>query len=97
MAILDLNTTISLAEAVKGIGGEGLLVLAVVLIAVTVVLLLLLKKFVVNAVLGVVALFVLNLVGIKISLSLVNIVLCAILGPLGIGLLVLLSFLGIPV
>lgn len=69
------------------------------LIAVTVLIIMFLKKFLVNAVLGVTALVLLNIFGapygLKIGINLVTVLASALLGLAGVGALIILALLGI--
>ncbi|MBI5229010.1 pro-sigmaK processing inhibitor BofA family protein [Candidatus Micrarchaeota archaeon] len=92
-----LNTTINLTGFGKEIGASGVLVLGIVLVVLAVLLLWLLRRFIINSVLGIAALVALEVFGIHISLSASNIIIVAVLGLLGVGLLALLSLLGVKV
>jgi len=75
-----------------------LAVFALLLIAAAITLVFFLKKLLVNAVLGVVALFVINYFGapygIKIAVTFVTVAISALFGLAGVGGLVLLKLLG---
>jgi len=77
----------------------GLVLIAILLILVTILVLHFLKNIVMNAVLGVIALFLVNFVGsyfgISIPLNLVTLVICALFGPAGVGVLLLLVAFGV--
>ncbi len=53
-----------------------------------------LRHFVVNSLLGIVALFLLKLVGIDIPVNLTTIIISGVLGLVGVGLMVILTSLG---
>jgi len=72
-----------------------LLVLGIVLVASALLLVFLLKKLLENAVMGVIALLAVNLLGIKIGLNALTITVSAVLGLAGVGLLIILSLLGV--
>ncbi|HEV8290187.1 MAG TPA: hypothetical protein VGQ00_04535 [Candidatus Norongarragalinales archaeon] len=56
-----------------------------------------LEGIIINTILGLAAFFLLNLVGVKISYSLLNIFVVAILGLLGVGFLLVAKVFGYPV
>lgn len=78
----------------------GILV-AIVLIVLALHIVFNLKKYLVNAALGVVALLVVNTLGkeygIKISVSIITVAVSAIFGLAGVGILIILHLLGIKV
>ncbi len=91
---------VALAQAAPFPIGEFFL--ALLLIVLAIFLFGFLKDFFVNAVLGVIMLFALNILadvarypGLKISITFVTVILSAFLGLAGVGLLILLRLLGI--
>ncbi len=83
------------AATVMKFSSTDLTVIAGILIFVALVVLVLLKRFIVNSVLGVVAIFILNAAGIGIPLNIATIFVAAVLGLVGIALLVILKLAGI--
>lgn len=79
------------------ISGAILVVLALLAIVVFLYIFKKLWKFAINSIIGLIALWILNEVGVKISLSVSNVIICAILGIPGVILLAVLSVLGIAV
>ncbi|MBI5636110.1 pro-sigmaK processing inhibitor BofA family protein [Candidatus Micrarchaeota archaeon] len=71
---------------------------AVILIALAIVVIKLVKKILVNSVLGVIALLAVNYfgasLGVKIPLTIVTFLICAVLGLAGVGLLIIAQLLG---
>lgn len=71
---------------------------AIILIILAIVIIKLIKKLLVNSVLGVIALLAINYfgatLGIKIPLTLVTFIICAVLGLAGVGLLIISQLLG---
>ncbi|MFH1106438.1 MAG: pro-sigmaK processing inhibitor BofA family protein [Candidatus Micrarchaeota archaeon] len=72
-----------------------LVIIAGIMIFLAMIILVLLKRFIINSVLGIVAIIILNAAGIGIPLSLTNIIVTAIFGLVGIALLVILKLNGI--
>ncbi|MFA4946137.1 MAG: pro-sigmaK processing inhibitor BofA family protein [Candidatus Micrarchaeia archaeon] len=74
---------------------------AVVLIIAGLVIVFLLKKFIVNAALGVIALFAVNYLGaaygVNVAVNFLTVALCGLLGLAGVGLLILASLAGFPI
>ncbi|MGB9577168.1 MAG: hypothetical protein ACP5IG_03725 [Candidatus Micrarchaeia archaeon] len=77
------------------VGAIESIIIAVVLVVLALALLWKLKSFIVNAVLGVAALFVLSALGVPVNVSIANVVVCAVLGLLGLGLIIILGLLGV--
>ncbi|MDP3742183.1 MAG: pro-sigmaK processing inhibitor BofA family protein [Candidatus Micrarchaeota archaeon] len=77
-----------LTPAVNGI------VVGLLLVLLAIVILWKLKQFIINSALGLMALFLLQFVGITIPVNLVTIIVSAVLGLIGVGLMVLLTVLG---
>ncbi len=69
-------------------------VVGLVLVLLAVVILWKLKQFIVNSALGIIALFLLQFIGITIPINAVTIIVSAVLGLVGVGLMVLLTALG---
>ena len=71
---------------------------ALILIALAIIVIKLVKKLLVNSVLGVIALLAVNYfdatLGVKIPLTIVTFLICAILGLAGVGLLIISQLLG---
>ncbi len=82
-----------------GLGGSAWLIalVAVGLVVAAILILWFLRKFIVNSILGLIALVVLNVLGFQIPINLVSIVVCGLLGLFGVGVLLLLSLFGIHV
>ena len=72
---------------------EGIIVVAVLALA-AIVIIFVLRKYIVNSILGVILLIGLNALGVKISISVLTVIICAILGLFGVALLVALNLLG---
>lgn len=72
-----------------------LLIIGVVLIVLAVLLLWFLKNFIVNSVLGIVALVALSFLGLPVQLSIVNVIICGVLGLIGVGAIAILAMFGI--
>jgi len=76
-----------------------LLVIAVAFIAITLVLVGFLRKFLVNTVVGLIALILVNWLGgaygIKIGINFLSVLVTAVLGLAGVGLLILLHLAGL--
>jgi len=75
--------------------------IAVFLIILTIVIIAVFKKMLVNTVLGVIALLVVNYLsapyGIKVAVTLLTVIVCALFGLVGLGALILLGLLGVQV
>ncbi|PIO01962.1 hypothetical protein COT58_02435 [Candidatus Micrarchaeota archaeon CG09_land_8_20_14_0_10_60_16] len=75
--------------------------IAVFLIILTIVIIAVFKKMLVNTVLGVIALLVVNYLsapyGIKVAVTLLTVIVCALFGLAGLGALILLGLLGVQV
>ncbi|MBI4406292.1 pro-sigmaK processing inhibitor BofA family protein [Candidatus Micrarchaeota archaeon] len=69
-------------------------IIGLLLIVIAVLVLWRLRHFIINSLLGIIALFLLQFVGIDISINVVTIIVAAVLGLIGVGLLVILSVLG---
>ncbi len=69
-------------------------IVGIVLLVLAVLVILKLKDFVINSFLGLIALFLLNLIGIAVPINLVSIVISGLLGLAGVGILVVLFFFG---
>ncbi len=69
----------------------------IALIALTLIVIFVFKKFIINSILGIVGLLILNAIGIKIGITIVNVLLCGALGLVGLAILLVLHLLGIPV
>lgn len=72
-------------------------ILGVLAILIAIALLLYLRKFIVNSILGLIALVLLNLLGFKVGINLASVLLSGLFGLLGVGILLLLSLVGIQV
>ncbi|MEW5955268.1 MAG: hypothetical protein AB1626_01880 [Candidatus Micrarchaeota archaeon] len=93
--MLQANATDWLPSLTPPLGGWESLLIAVILIVIAVLVFWRLKNFIINSVLGIVALFVLKLLGLQVAISIVNIVLVGLLGLLGLALIILLGLLGV--
>ncbi len=69
-------------------------IVGIVLLVLAVLVILKLKDFVINSFLGLIALFLLNLIGVAVPINLVSIAISGILGLAGVGILVVLFFFG---
>jgi len=78
-------------------GTLGIIFTAVVLIVIAIVVLFLFKRFLVNTVLGVIALLLINFFGkpygLELPLSIINVIITGIFGLAGVGALLLLKLL----
>jgi len=76
-------------------------VFALFLIALAIVIVALLKKLLVNAVLGVIALLIVNYLGapygIQVAVTVLTVIICAVFGLAGLGALILLGLLGVKI
>lgn len=72
----------------------GAVIVAALLVAV--VLIFIFRKFIVNSILGVLALLALNYLGVKIAVNVLTVIICGLLGLAGVGLLLVLKLLGVP-
>ena len=75
-------------------GTKGIIV-GLLFLVIAIVVLWKLRHFIVNSLLGVIALFLLQLIGINIPINLVTMIIAAVLGLVGVGLMVLLHVLGV--
>ncbi|MFH1107311.1 MAG: pro-sigmaK processing inhibitor BofA family protein [Candidatus Micrarchaeota archaeon] len=85
------------AATVISFSQSDLIILAGILIFVALIVLVLLKRFIVNSILGVIALIILNSVGVSIPINFVTMLVAAVLGLVGIALLVILKLAGISI
>ena len=92
--MLEANATECFPVIAPPLGGWESILIAVILIVTAGLLVWKLKNFIVNSILGVVALLVLKLLGLQVALSLINIILVGLLGLLGLGLIIILGLLG---
>lgn len=102
---LPANALNTLGESTTGLGGEAVktivnnpsfLVIGILLIAIAVVIFYFMKKIVVNTILGFIGwILLLVFVGIKASLIIPTLVVSVIFGLAGVGVLLLLMFLGV--
>lgn len=90
-----LQATATPAATLIKFSSTDLIILAGILIFVALVVLVLLKRFIVNSILGIIAIIILNAVGVGIPLNVATIFVAAILGLVGIALLVILKLAGI--
>ena len=90
-----LAATATPAATVMQFSPANLVIIAGVLIFAALIVLVLLKRFIVNSILGIVAIFILNAAGIGIPLNFATIFVAAVLGLVGIALLVILKLAGI--
>lgn len=72
-------------------------VFVLVAIVAGLVLIFIFRKFIVNSILGIVGLVILNAIGVKIGISIVNVLLCGALGLFGLAILIVLHLLGFAV
>jgi hypothetical protein len=92
---IGFPTTLLPEQAVSLVNNPTILIIAVVLIVATVLLLVYLKKIIVNTVLGLIVWAIVTYI-FKVELPLIpSFVVSAIFGPAGIGVLLLLKFLGV--
>ena len=70
------------------------IVIGLFLVIIAIVVLWKLKQFIINSALGVIALFLLQFVGISIPINPITVIISAVLGLAGVGLMVLLAVLG---
>jgi len=71
-----------------------ILILGIVLIGITLLIMYFLKHFIVNSIIGVVGLFILTLIGVKLPFV-VTLIITAIFGLAGLGIILILKFFGI--
>ncbi len=87
------------AAQATGWGAVGWGISGIVLIVLAFVVIKFLKKILINTVLGVLALIIINYfgapLGVKIGINFVTVIVSALLGLAGVGLLILLSLFGI--
>ena len=93
--MLEANATEWFPVIAPPLGSWESLLIAVILIVIAVLVVWKLKNFIVNSILGVIALFILKLLGLQVALSLINIILVGLLGLLGLGLIIILGLLGV--
>lgn len=75
--------------------GTKSIIVGLLLLVIAIVVLWKLRHFIVNSLLGVIALFLLQLIGISIPINIVTMIIAAVLGLVGVGLMVLLHVLGV--
>ncbi len=98
VVLLQANaTTTSLQNAFAGLDNGSVVLVAGLLLVLAIVLIIVFRKFIVNSVLGILALIVLNALGFSIGLTAVNIIICGLLGLAGVALLIVLKLVGVPV
>jgi len=71
-----------------------ILILGVILIGVTLLIMYFLKKFIINSIIGVIGLFILTLIGIKLPFV-ITLIITAVFGLAGLGTVLILKFFGI--
>ena len=92
---VDFSTTVIQDQAISFVSNPTILVVAIVLIVVTLLLLFFLKKIIINTVLGLIVWGIVTYI-FKIQLPLIpSFVVSAVFGPAGIGVILLLKFLGL--
>ncbi len=74
--------------------GVKSVVVGLLLVLVAVLVLWKLRHFIANSLLGLIALFLLQFIGINIPINLVTIIVAGVLGLVGVGLMVLLNVIG---
>ncbi len=85
----------SIGANVFGLSPEtNALAIGVILIVIAVLVLWKLRHFIINSLLGIIALFLLQFAGINIPINVVTVIVAAVLGLIGVGLLVILTVLG---
>ncbi len=95
LEVVNVTRIETTSEGAFGLSPElNSIVIGLVLVVLAIVILWKLKQFIINSVLGVIALFLLQFVGINIPINLVTIIIAAVLGLIGVGLMVLLTVLG---
>lgn len=92
--LLALNATQNPASSALISPGLQTTLVGVLLIVVALLVLWRFRQVIVNSVLGIIALFLLQVIGILIPINLVTIIISAALGLIGVGLMVLLYVLG---
>lgn len=92
------NTAAGAATAAYQLAGDWkILIIGIILIAVAILIVLNIKKIVVNSVLGLIAWVILFFI-LKIELQLIpSLIVAAIFGLAGIGAILILKFLGVPI
>lgn len=92
---IGFPTTIFPEQAISLVNNPTILVVAVVLIIATILLLFFMRKIIINTVLGLIIWAIVTYI-FKVELPLIpSFVVSAIFGPAGIGVLLLLKFLGV--
>ncbi|MBU1197480.1 pro-sigmaK processing inhibitor BofA family protein [Candidatus Micrarchaeota archaeon] len=96
MAINEIASkpAIDVAESVA-FSGADLIIIAGVVIILALIVLFIFRRFLINSVIGIIALIVLNYAGVEIPLNVATIVVTAILGLVGVALLIILKLSGI--
>ncbi|MCL5011665.1 MAG: pro-sigmaK processing inhibitor BofA family protein [Candidatus Marsarchaeota archaeon] len=89
------NSTAQQVTSVLSASSITTIIIAVILIVIAVLIIVKLKKFVINTILGLAVLLILNFFGFTLPLDFINIIITAVLGLLGVGLLIILKILGV--
>ncbi len=70
------------------------ILIGLILIAIAIVILWKLRHFIINSILGLIALFLLQFFGIQIPINIITLLIAGVLGLIGVGLMILLTVLG---
>jgi len=81
------------AKAITLFHNPRILLLGVVLIGITILIMYFFKHFIVNSIIGVVGLFILSAIGIKLPF-IITLIVTAIFGLAGLGVMLILTFFG---
>lgn len=94
--LLDVvNNTGKTSSGIFGLSTDvQTIIVGLLLVLVAVLVLWKMRKFIVNSILGVIALFLLQFAGIAIPINPITIIVAGVLGLIGVGIMVLLTVLG---
>lgn len=92
---MDVQNWITSMFLSSFLANVGTLFVGIALIIISIIVLRKIKNFMVNAVLGVILLFVANAMGFNVPLSFATVIAALIFGPAGVGVVMILSFCGI--
>ncbi|MFH0713613.1 MAG: pro-sigmaK processing inhibitor BofA family protein [Candidatus Micrarchaeota archaeon] len=90
-----VNNTEKTSSGVFGLSTDvQAIIVGLLLVLVAILVLWKMRKFIVNSILGVIALFLLQFAGITIPINIITIIVAGVLGLIGVGIMVLLIVLG---
>jgi hypothetical protein len=96
-ATVPAATKTFLSVAIPAFTASDLILMAGVIIFLALIVLFVFRKFIVNTIFGVIALLIVNAAGVQISINAATLLVTAILGLVGVALLIILKLAGVSI